>query len=153
VYKKQRGQTNNNKLSMTTYRSKPGPELIIPIVVIVGGVGFIMVYNQVWVGLLIIIGVLAFIVHLFLSTYYQIDDAVLKIRCGFLFNKTVSIETIRKISETNSSLSSPATSLDRLEIIYNKFDTIMVSPKDKKGFIKHLTNLNPDIEVHLEAKR
>lgn len=49
--------------------------------------------------------------------------------------------------ETKSPLSSPATSLDRLEIMYNKNESIIISPKDRTGFINELKTINPGIEV------
>lgn len=136
---------------MTTYRSKPGPALIIPLVVIMGSTTFIMAYNKIWAGLVLMLAILAFILHVFLTTYYQVGGTFLKIKCGYLFSKTIGIETITKISETNNPLSAPATSLDRLEISYNKYDKIMISPRDKQGFIQHLTNLKPDIEIHYKT--
>ena len=47
-------------------------------------------------------------------------------------NTNIDIKSIRKIIETYNPLSSPAASIDRLEIFYNKFDSILISPKDKK---------------------
>ncbi|MFC3199468.1 PH domain-containing protein [Parapedobacter deserti] len=52
-----------------------------------------------------------------------------------------------QIEETRTLISAPAPSLDRLEIFYNKFDSIVISPKDKQGFIADLLKLNPEIEV------
>lgn len=87
-----------------------------------------------------------------LTTYYQIEDRVLRIKSGFLFNKTITIESIRKITSTKSALSSPATSPARLEIMYNKNDSIIISPKDKAGFINELKKIKPDIEFDQEIK-
>ena len=58
-----------------------------------------------------------------------------------------------KLTETNNLLSSPATSIDRIEILYNKFDIILVSPKDKSEFIKNLTAINSNIEVKLKGEK
>jgi len=55
--------------------------------------------------------------------------------------------------ETNSLESSPAYSLDRLELRYNKFERIIISPKDKDGFIKILSELSPNIEVQFKNTR
>ncbi|AKD57515.1 PH domain-containing protein [Spirosoma radiotolerans] len=136
---------------MTTYKSKIGPELAIPLSLLLGGEGALMIYNRSWPGLLIIIVVSLFIAHLFLTTYYQIDGRTLTIRSGFLLNKSLDISAIRKIEETRNPQSSPAISLDRLEIWYNKFDSVLVSPKDKIGFIRELTALNPAIDVRLKS--
>jgi hypothetical protein len=136
---------------MTTYKSKIGLELVIPIALGVGGVGFLMVYEKIWIGLALILLVIAFIGHMFATTYYQIDNRTLKIKCGFFFDKSINIDTIKEIKETSSSLSSPATSLDRIVISYNKFDTVIISPKDKEAFTKHLTSINSTVKVTLKG--
>ncbi|GAB3772604.1 PH domain-containing protein [Spirosoma horti] len=138
---------------MTTYKSKIGLELAIPLFLILGGTGALMIYNRVWPGLFIIISVSLFIAHLFLTTYYQIDGQMLIIRSGFLFSKSLNISTIKGIDETRNPQSSPATSIDRLEIRYNKFDSVLVSPKDKTAFIHALTMLNPAIVVRLKKEK
>lgn len=138
---------------MKTFRSKLGRELIIPITILLGGLGILMTYQRVWDGLIIILSVAFFITVMFLTTYYQIEGKILRIRCGLFFNLIIDIDTIRRISETNNPLSSPATSLDRLELKFlknGKIGTIMISPKDKSGFIKMVTDLNPSIEVRLK---
>ncbi|MBL0136093.1 MAG: PH domain-containing protein [Chitinophagaceae bacterium] len=50
------------------------------------------------------------------------------------YNKTVHIKDITSISETNSFLSSPATSLDRLAISLVNM-TVIISPKQKKNLL------------------
>ena len=132
---------------MSTYRSKPGWQFILPLAIILGGFGFIVIYNKVWFGLVIILILASLITHMFLTTYYQIEDQVVRIKSGFLLNKTIAIGSIRKITATKNPPSSPATSLDRLEIMYNKSDSIIISPKDKTGFINELKTINPGIEV------
>lgn len=140
---------------MTTFRSKLGLELVIPISILLIGLGFLMGYQRIWPGFIVIACVAIFTSYIFLTTYYQIDGKTLKIRCGMFFNVKVDIDTIKRLSETNNPLSSPATSLDRLELKYlknGKIDTVMISPKDKSGFIKMLTELNPAIELRLKPK-
>ena len=132
---------------MSTYRSNPGIQFILPVVIILAGFGFIVIYNKVWFGLAIIFILTALIIHMVLTTYYQIEDRVLKIKSGFLLNKTIASGSIRKIMETKSPLSSAATSPDRLEIKKKKKDSIIISPKDRAGFINELKTINPGIEV------
>ena len=138
---------------MTTFRSKLGREIIIPITIILVGLGSLMAYQEIWSGLIIVLSVAFFIIFIFLTTYYQIDGRTLKIRCGLFSTLKIDIDTIRRMSETNNRISSPAFSLDRLEIKYQKdrkIDTVMISPKDKDGFIKMITQLNPTIELRLK---
>jgi hypothetical protein len=128
-----------------TFRSKIGPEIVIPIGLILGGVLVFMLILGAWIGVVVIAVVLAFVVHLFATTYYTIDGAELKVRSGFLIDIIIDINTITKIVPTRSILSAPAVSLDRLEVFYNKYDSVVVSPKDKAGFIARLKALNPGV--------
>lgn len=137
---------------ISKYRSKIGLEIVIPIAFVFITIIVEMVSERIWIGLLLILAVSAFITHLLVNTYYLIssDDNSVIIRSGFFYNQTIAIDSIRKISESNVILSSPAASIDRLEIIYNKFDSILISPKDKSGFIKAIKELNPEIKVKLK---
>ena len=64
-----------------------------------------------------------------------------------LLHTKIEISTIRKIYRTNNPLSSPALSLDRIAVVYNKFDEILISPKERNEFINELLKINPSIEV------
>lgn len=135
------------------YKSKIGLELAIPMILVFGTVLFLIASKESsWIGIIIVLSIIAFIVHMFLTTNYTIDGENLKIRCGFLVNQQIDIHTIRKISETNNPLSSPATSLDRLEIVFGKYDSVLISPKLKKEFIADITSINSNIEVKLKKK-
>jgi hypothetical protein len=86
---------------------------------------------------------------MFLTTYYQIDKNNLRIKCGFFITKAIEINKIIRITVSKNPISSAALSLDRIEIVYNKSDCIMISPKNKDGFLKEITGLNPEIKLRL----
>jgi hypothetical protein len=129
------------------FKSKLGPELVIPISLILGGISVLFIAKGIWPGILIIAGVSAFIMHTFMTTEYIIDQGKLQVKSGLFFNKLVDIQSIRKIVETKTPLSSPALSIDRIEVFYNKFDSVIISPKDKREFIEKLLQINDRIEV------
>lgn len=137
---------------MKTYKSKIGLELVISITIIVGGTGILMAYEKIWLGLALILFLVAFIAHMLLTTYYKVDNNTLKVKCGFFFDKTINLDTIKEIKETSNPISSPAASLDRLIITYNKYDTVIISPTEKGDFINDLTYINPNIKVTLKNK-
>lgn len=87
---------------------------------------------------------LILIVFFFLSKtiQYKIDGENLVI-----WKTKIDIKTIRKVYRTNNPLSSPALSLDRIAIVYNKFDEVLLSPKEREEFINELLKINPNIEV------
>ena len=132
---------------MKNYKSKLGLELIIPFILIFGYSLFELISNKVWTGIFIMVLTIIFILYTFLSINYKIENDNLNVKCTILMNTNIDIKSIRKIIETYNPLSSPAASIDRLEIFYNKFDSILISPKDKQEFIQNLLEINPNIEI------
>lgn len=130
------------------FASKIGLAVVIPVIVVLASVIVAMLEDKIfWAGILILFSFTAFFIHLFLTTYYSIKKDILQIKSGIFYNLNIDIKTIRKITETNNIISSPAISLDRLEISYNKYDTVLISPKDKTTFLKMILEINPTIEI------
>lgn len=132
---------------MKNYKSKLGLELIIPLIIIFGYSLFELILNNVWIGIFKLVLTIIFILYTFLSINYKIENSNLNVKCTILMNINIDIKSIRKITETYNPLSSPAVSIDRLEIFYNKFDSIIISPKLKKEFIQNLLEINSNIEI------
>ncbi|MCZ8353127.1 MAG: PH domain-containing protein [Cyclobacteriaceae bacterium] len=104
-----------------------------------------MIYLQSVIGIIIIALTSAFIIHVFVTTYYVItSDHFLIVKSSFLINKKISIQDITSIKESNNILSSPALSFDRIEIKY-KDGSILVSPREKEKFIQELKARNATI--------
>lgn len=112
-----------------------------------------MIINQIWLGLAINMAVVGFTIYLFASFRYIINESELIIESGFVKNITIKIENIKKIEETNNPLSSPAASLDRLAIYYDKSGFVLISPREKMEFIKNLTDINAKIMVTLKKDK
>ena len=99
-----------------------------------------------WIGFVGIVLCLLFIVFISKSTRYIISENHLIVKCMFIVNDKIEISKIRKIEKTNSILSSPALSLDRIAIKFNKYDEVYISPKERQAFIDELLKINPEIE-------
>ena len=69
------------------------------------------------------------------GTHYTVDKTTLKIASGPIRIR-VNLDEINSVIATRNPLSSPALSLDRLLINYGNNRTVMVSPADKRGFLK-----------------
>ncbi|MGB6153743.1 MAG: PH domain-containing protein, partial [Pricia sp.] len=140
---------------MKTYKSKFGFGILGFITIIFGLIiGFMVYQNEPPKAILSVSGILlivyGFCLHLNFSTEYTIaDDGILKIKCGIFYNKNFEINKIKSVAKSNNLISSPAPSLDRIELTYGKFDTIIISPRDKIGFAEELIRINPDIENKL----
>jgi hypothetical protein len=99
---------------------------------------FFVTDPRLWLLVILLIGAFAALPYFLLTTTkYTVDTEVLLIRSG-PFRWRVPIRDIVSITPTNNPLSSPALSLDRLDIKYGKHSSIMVSPLDKEGFIEAL---------------
>ncbi len=128
---------------MVRFRSKIDAWLLILLIVAVAGLLVTLVAvlssyasgtEKLLVAGLTFLGVLL-IVSMLLRTYYTVDDEKLRVVSG-PFRWTIPISEIADISESRSALSSPALSLDRLKISYGRNRHILVSPADKKKFLK-----------------
>lgn len=91
-----------------------------------------------------------FLIPPFLNTYYKIVQDKLWIQSGWLYKKSIDVQKIRKITSSRAIVSAPALSLQRLEIFYNAYDSVLVSPKKEAEFLQTLTQLNPLIEIDLK---
>ncbi len=70
---------------------------------------------------------------LLIGTQYIVSAQQLKVRCG-PFSWSIPLSSITSVSNTRNPLSSPALSLDRLEIKYGNGKSVMVSPAEKAAF-------------------
>lgn len=100
-----------------------------------------------WIGFLGLVGVVGFILILSMTTQYIINENQLVVKSTWIVNERIDISKITKIEKSNSILSSPALSLDRLLVRYNKYDEVLISPKEKIEFINELLKINPNIEI------
>lgn len=134
----------------TVYKSKKGLGILIPLGSILGGTLGMMAYLQIWLGVVFLGLLLLFVLHLFSTTFYTVERDILKIKSGFFYNQSIPIASIKKIESTRNPLSAPALSLDRLEIRYGTWDSVLVSPRDQRAFARHLKEVNPYIELNLK---
>ncbi|HUH47556.1 MAG TPA: PH domain-containing protein [Arenibacter sp.] len=133
-------------LDMVKYKSKIGWVIILTIAGLLFSCVRSISLDSSGIGPIIILSTCAFIVYLVLYTYYEIGGSILRIKSGFLLDRSIPIKDIAKIEATNNPISAPATSLDRLEIFYGKYESIIISPKEKAAFIAHLKQINPKIQ-------
>lgn len=141
---------------MKEFKSKVGYGILIPVLVLLIGVTLLPIINGAPIGatlamVVIMIPIIAFILHIFFSTTYRINEKnELLIKCGFLYKEVVKISKIKSINRTRNPISSPAASLDRIELKYGKWDSVIISPNDKIEFVNELLQINPDIQSNLK---
>lgn len=134
------------------YRSKIGVGLASFVGAVLLIVFVIMIVNSIWIGFIINSLTTVFITFTLMTTKYTINKDKLRIQCGFLYDETITINNIISITETKNPLSSPAASLDRLELKLKNSYSILISPKEKDEFIDHILQINPAVKVSVKNK-
>ncbi|MBK9271741.1 MAG: PH domain-containing protein [Saprospiraceae bacterium] len=109
--------------------------------------GLVLWISGYWILFALDLILFGLIGHAFFTAKYIIADHQLQIRFGLFHHTNIDIYGIRQISKTRDPLSSPAPSLDRLRIDYGQNKYILLSPKDKSGFIRSLTEIQPNIQL------
>ena len=82
---------------------------------------------------------------IFFNIKYSLSEDELFVKNGFS-TQSIPLKDITHIIPTNSMLSAPALSLDRIEIKY-KGGSIVISPKDKEGFYRAIQERVPALEI------
>ena len=137
-----------SRVMKKTFKSKIDLLLLLPILAVLVGVGVYMILNGIIAGEIAVGLVLLFVLYTCWDTFYTFtNDNKLKIKSGFFFNQEIYIKSIRKIRPTRNRRASPALSSDRLEISYNRYGRVAVSPTRRSEFIRELQEVNPRIRI------
>ncbi len=129
---------------MRTYKSKIDWWLLLLILVIFGYPILEGIQTNQYGLSIIMISILIVMFWMFSKIKYVIEGTMLKV-----WGVKIDIHSIKRIYKTNNPLSSPALSLDRIAIVYNTYDEVLISPKLKKEFVEELLKINPNIEVEI----
>jgi len=127
------------------YKSKIGWGMVSVLIIVYIGCSLLMLFDDSWPGIVVITPAFALVAYTLATTYYSIEGETLKVKSGLFYNKTFNIKTFRKIVNTNNAINAPAASFDRIELFFNGYDSVVVSPNDKEAFIAQLKSINPDI--------
>jgi hypothetical protein len=130
-------------MTVVKFRSKIDSWLLVLLIIAVAGQVFALIAvisgdgpasAKLVVVPITVLGVLL-IGSIMLRTHYTVSSGRIRIVSG-PFVWTIAISEIVNITESHSPWSSPALSLERLRITYSHNKQILVSPDDKKAFLK-----------------
>jgi len=129
-----------------TYRSTVEWLILIPLGLILSALLVYMIWNAIWIGVIGTAIFSLFLVYIYMDTSYELtSDQKLKIKSGFLYHKEIYIKSIKKIRPTRNHIASPALSGDRIEIQFNRYERVLISPGERARFIDRLKKVNPSI--------
>lgn len=87
----------------------------------------------------------AFVLWIWAKTGYTITETDLLVQSG-PFRWRIPLATIRSVRPTRNPLSSPALSMDRLEVRYQK-GMVLISPEEQERFLEELRRRCPNAEI------
>lgn len=98
---------------------------------------------------LLAIAVEVVLVVALIPVQYAIEGRTVVIRCGLIRWEytTFSVDDILSIRPSRNPLSSPALSLDRLKVILASGNDLLISPKEKSGFLRAIEMLRPELRL------
>ena len=86
----------------------------------------------------------------FFTTYYEIQENVVLVSM-FFYKTKIKISEIRSIKYSNSIMKTnfykPGFHHKGIEIVYQKYDDIFISPEKRDQFIAKLLEINPNIPI------
>ncbi|MBE1615206.1 PH domain-containing protein [Flavobacterium sp. SaA2.13] len=133
---------------MQVYKSKIDTWLLAVVFVPLLAILFQALVTFTWALFAFIAVIIVLMIYMFTKTMYVINNDSLQIKMGIIEYQQVKISDITSVKRTNNPVSAPALSLKRLEVRYgNRFDYLLISPKDRDAFIANLLEINPFIKV------
>lgn len=112
--------------------------MLLPAGVSVVVMGSALMANPPIPAIFLVVGIEALILGIIVGTLratrYEVTDREVIARSG-LFQWRIAIDEIDSIKPSRSLIKSPALSLDRLEIRYGNRRRLLISPKDREGFL------------------
>ncbi len=130
------------------YRSTIELPLFLPIALFLIISEVILLINQLWLFSFLALALLGFLVHLYMNTSYEVTrDKKLRVKISFFFEKEIHVNSIHRIRPARNHSASPAFSNDRIEIFYNRYGSMLISPEHRTEFIEELKKINPRIAV------
>ena len=136
------------------YRSKISLRIFLPacLILILGTVLFLGI--RLWIPAALCVILLGMLVHLCYHTFYEITShQKLLIVCGFIYRKELYIHSIRKTRFTHDHSIAPALSTQRVQIFFNRYGSVLISPESPQDFVKALHQIHPRILIEKENQK
>lgn len=134
-------------MNRTIYPSAISWGLWIPVYALIIGQGIFMAGTLSWAFLIFHFSLAILIYFFVVRIKYELDDEKLVIFMGPVQYKTIDIQSIKKMELSNNPLSSPAASLKRIAIHYNKWGYVLISPKNREAFIQDILDRQKKFDI------
>jgi hypothetical protein len=122
------------------FRSSVSVGLVVFFLVALGVPTWLMIWDGIWFGLAINIGVMLFIYWLYITTKYIVTEDGLEIQCG-IRKQHIRWEDVRSVKYTSNPISSPAFSFRRIQIDYGRMGSVIISPHTRAAFMNECNRM------------
>lgn len=126
--------------------------LMICLVIFAIVVAIVAAIGAGWTAMMPMIGIIVLFMVLIFGTWYEVDNNSLTVYQYFRPHK-YPISKIREVKKTKGYLTTAGLSNKRVSIKFTDRSVMKsswpleVSPRDRDGFIAHLKQINPEIEL------
>lgn len=122
--------------------------LFMMLIYIFGGepVGWQLITYKSIAGYIIAVLIIGLLLWIWFGTGYKVEKEFLEVRYG-PFKSKIRIKDIKKIRRTKNPFTAPALSIDRIEILFGRYDVVNISPKNESGLIHSLLTINNNIQL------
>lgn len=106
-------------------------------------------FAEAWWSVLLVLLIWGFVLSIIFPLYYEITPSSLLIRSGWT-RREIPLSSIQGVVPSRNPISSPALSLDRLQVNYTQGvrpRSILISPRDKTDFLLTLAENAGNLEL------
>ena len=130
------------------FKSKVGWWYHLALFILIACTVLTFVKGQSVIAMIVLLLMCMLTIHMLLTTWYKITaSGELIAHCSIFPEKRIPIKEITAIEATVMPVSSYALSLDRIIIYKGEAQWLLISPVNKKEFVRLLRQFNPEIEV------
>jgi len=134
-----------------TYPSAISWWLWIPIYTLIIGQGIFIAFESNYWMLIFHLALALIIYFLVMRMRYVLTTDQLLIHVGPFLYSRIDLLSIRRMELSNNPLSSPAASLKRLAIYYNKWGYVLISPTDRESFMAEVWRRKNQLEINAQT--
>lgn len=134
---------------MKVYPSRVSVFMTCFVMLMMGYTGYVVYKSGDIVPVIVLALAFLFVLSIMLSIRYYVDaeTKTLKIKVCGLPSGTVDLTQVKRIYKSNSILSAPAASLNRICIDIKSGPDVLVSPRYQHDFLKEIKKINPDVMI------
>ena len=134
---------------MKVYSSRVSVFMTCFVMLMMGYTGYVVYKSGDIVPVIVLALAFLFVLSIMLSIRYYVDaeTKTLKIKVCGLPSGTVDLTQVKRIYKSNSILSAPAASLNRICIDIKSGPDVLVSPRYLQDFLKEIKKINPEVMI------